>query len=135
MAHISDQAWGDSPAVVKNAMVAAAIAEVGRSVSDAAAMGGFDREDAHLTRTRLTLDSQAWDELSGRMIELLGHVDRIRAESAERAKKANHEGEREAALVMMLFDTFSAPDVLPPSTKKSGGKQSSSGKRSRAASR
>jgi DNA-binding transcriptional ArsR family regulator len=134
MAHITDQAWGESPAVIKNAMVAAALGEVGRSVTEAAAMGGFDSEDAHLTRTRLTLDREGWEELAGKMLELLGDVDRIQAESAKRLKAGNHEGERHADAVMMLFDTLAAPDVPPPAaTKKKGAVRTpAAGGRSRA---
>jgi DNA-binding transcriptional ArsR family regulator len=103
-AQISDQAWGQAPPIVKNAMVASALEEVGRSVSRGAAVGGFDRADAHLTRTQLVLDERGFAELAEALTKLLERADRIGEESEARLEKSNHEGERRSTLVMMLFD-------------------------------
>jgi DNA-binding transcriptional ArsR family regulator len=135
MAHITDSAWSRSPAVVKNAMVSSALEEVARSVSDGAATGGFDREEAHLTRTRLTLDERGWQQLSQELLKVLDKVDKIQAQSAQRLKKANHDGERDATLVMMLFEALSAPNAPPPAAKKSRRRVPAKRSRSRASSR
>jgi DNA-binding transcriptional ArsR family regulator len=113
MAHISDKAWGASPDVVKNAMVSSALDEVGRSVFEAAAAGGFDSEDAHLTRTRLELDDRGWEELAAEMLKWLDKLDLIREQSADRLRKHGDEGTRRASLVMMLFEHLGAPDHPP----------------------
>ncbi len=55
---------GREPAIVKNAMVRSALGEVARSANDAAAFGGFDAADAHLSRTRLKLDAKGWEQPS-----------------------------------------------------------------------
>jgi DNA-binding transcriptional ArsR family regulator len=114
MAQISDQAWGRAPTVVKNAMVASALEEVGRTVSEGAAVGGFDRPDAHLTRTRLVLDEQGFAELADALARVLDRADRIGEESEARLKQSGHEGERRSSLVMMLFEgamSFEGADV------------------------
>ncbi len=103
-ARVTDEAWASAPGVVKKAMVASALTEVGRSVGDAAAAGGFDREDAHLTRSPLVLDERGWGELAGGLEELLARAERIQEESQERLKRADRQSEISASLVMMLFE-------------------------------
>lgn len=113
MAQISDKAWGRAPTIVKNAMVASALEEVGRSVAEGAALGGFDRPDAHLSRTRLVLDERGWAELADAMIALVERADRIGEQSEKRLKRADHQGERRASLVMMLFEGTPSFDGPP----------------------
>jgi DNA-binding transcriptional ArsR family regulator len=108
-AEVNDSAWGATPAVVRDKLLAAALEEIGGSIGDAAATGGFGRSDTHLTRTRLVLDEQAWGELAELMMGVLRRADELQRDSAERLKKAEHEGELRANLVMMLFE--GAPSV------------------------
>ena len=115
---VTDEAWAGAPGVVKKAMVASALGEVGRSVGDAAAVGGFDRQDAHLTRTRLVLDEQGWKELAKALEEMLGQAERIRADSEKRLEQADHQGEMSAALVMMLFEQM--PSLIGSPTEAAG---------------
>jgi predicted ArsR family transcriptional regulator len=105
-AHIGNAVWGDTPGLVKETMVAAALDEVGRDVGDAAATGGFDKKDMHLSRSRLVLDQKAWDELSGLLEHALNRGYELEKEAAERLRKNGHEGERRAGVVMMLFDSL-----------------------------
>jgi DNA-binding transcriptional ArsR family regulator len=105
-AHIGNAVWGDTPGVVKETMVAAALDEIGRDVSDAAATGGFDHEDMHLSRSRLVLDQKAWDELGGLLKHALDRGYELEKEAAERLKKNDHEGERRAGVVMLLFESL-----------------------------
>jgi DNA-binding transcriptional ArsR family regulator len=103
-AEVSDQAWSVTPAIVKQAMITSALGEVGRSMTHAATLGGFDRSDAHLTRTQLSLDEQAWEELAGELTRLLERAERLQDESAERAKRSGGEADMEVSLVMMLCE-------------------------------
>lgn len=107
-ARVSDDAWGKTPGIVKDAMVAAALSEVGRSVTDAASLGGFDRPNAQLTRTLLTLDEPGWNQLADAMTKLLARAEQIQAESSERLRRSDHTGAAQTALVMMLFETMPA---------------------------
>jgi DNA-binding transcriptional ArsR family regulator len=102
---ISDRAWGQVPTIVKEAMVDGTLEQISRFVQQAAESDGFDRPDAHLIRHPMRLDSKGFKELSAAVAKLLDQADKIEAESAKRLAKANHEGELDAGLVMLLFET------------------------------
>lgn len=101
---VSDRAWGQVPGIVKTAMVDATLEQVGRYVEQSATMGGFERPEAHIIRQPMRLDQQGWEELSGAVAELLQRANEIERQSQERLRDAEHEGELEAGLVMMLFE-------------------------------
>ena len=103
---VTDETWSTTPPIVKQAMVGSTLAEIGRSVSGSAAAGGFERADAHLTRTRLKLDERGWKELGDAFMRLLERAERIQEQSSERLKRADHQGEMDATMVMMLFETL-----------------------------
>jgi DNA-binding transcriptional ArsR family regulator len=124
-AAISDQTWGAAPSIVKKAMVASALDEVGRSVGEAAAVGGFDRPDAHLSRNRVVLDDRGWEELADALMKLIERANRISEQSEQRLKRADHEGERRASLVMMLFETAPSFDGVPDKASRAGKLQRS----------
>jgi hypothetical protein len=105
-AHIDNAAWGQTPALVKESMVAAALQEVGREVSDAAATGGFEHDDVHLSLQKLVLDQDAWNELAGLLETALNRGYELEKEAAKRLKKAGHEGERKTGVAMLLFETL-----------------------------
>jgi DNA-binding transcriptional ArsR family regulator len=105
-AHIGNAVWGETPGLVKETMVAAALDEIGRDVGDAASTGGFECEDMHLSRSRLLLDQKAWDELSGLLEHAMDRGHELEKEAARRLKKSEHEGERRAGLVMMMFESL-----------------------------
>lgn len=113
VARVSDRAWAATPAIVKDAMVRSALGDVARSVNEAAAFGGFDRPDSHLTRSRLTLDEQGWDELGDALVELVARAEKIQDESERRLRQADHDGERHSTLVMMLFEVIPSVDGAP----------------------
>jgi DNA-binding transcriptional ArsR family regulator len=102
---ISDRAWGQVPNIVKEAMVDGTLDQISRFVHQAAESGGFDRPDAHLMRQPMRLDAQGWKKLSAAVLELLEQANEIEAESAERLAKVDHEGELNAGLVMLLFES------------------------------
>jgi DNA-binding transcriptional ArsR family regulator len=119
-ATVSDAAWGATPAIVKSEMVRSALGEVSRSVNEGAAIGGFDRADSHLTRTRLTLDEQGWKELGEALVKMIARAEKIEEASAKRLRRPNHGEERRSALVMMLFEGM--PSVGdPPSMPDAAG--------------
>ncbi len=109
---ITDAAWGEVPPIVKQAMVSATLENVARHVSAAAASGGFDFPDAHLTRSPTVVDEEGWRELAGELEALTGRIQKVAAESAARLARDDHRGELETSIVLMLFR--SAPDVAPP---------------------
>jgi DNA-binding transcriptional ArsR family regulator len=111
---IEDGAWRNTAGIVKDATVASWLDEVGGYVSDSAASGGFTQDDAHMSRSRLTLDDEAWSELGGMLQDVVKRAEELQKASAKRLRSKNHEGERRAGLVMMLFESMpSVPDTLP----------------------
>ena len=110
---VSDRVWAETPSIVKNAMVRSALGDVARSVNEAAALGGFNRADAHLMRSHLTLDERGWRELADALMELDARAQRIQDESEKRLRQTNHEGERQSTLVTMLFEGMPSIDAPP----------------------
>ena len=111
---ISDKAWGEVPEIVKQAMTGAAVEQILGHVHTNAAAGGFDRTDAHLSRSDVTLDERGWHEVAEELLKTLKRIDQIHASSSERLKKSNHDGHIRGTVVMALLETLSVPDVPPP---------------------
>jgi hypothetical protein len=88
--------------------VSAALAQAGATVGSAAAAGGFDRPDAHLTRTELRLDRQAWEELASELEAVLARAEELEREAAERLGEDRTPDETVAGLVVMLFEAARA---------------------------
>jgi DNA-binding transcriptional ArsR family regulator len=120
---ISDRAWGQVPTIVKEAMVDGTLDQISRFVQQAAESDGFERPEAHLIRQPMRLDAKGWKELSAAVGKLLDQANEIEADSAERLAKADHEGEMDAGLVMLLFES-SLVGTAPVTAK--GGERASS---------
>jgi DNA-binding transcriptional ArsR family regulator len=120
---ISDKAWGEAPEIVKQAMAGAAVEQILAHVHSNAATGGFDRSDAHLSRSDVTLDERGWTEVGQELLKTLKRIDEIHASSADRLKKSNHDGHVRGTVVMALLETLSAPDAPPKSAGGSRGKR------------
>lgn len=101
---ISDNAWAQVPLLVKEAIIGATLGQIGDYVNGAAAAGGFNRPDAHASRMPLVLDEQGMAELSRETTKLFERAQEIQRESHDRLLAADHEGELNAGLVMMLFE-------------------------------
>jgi DNA-binding transcriptional ArsR family regulator len=125
---ISDDAWAGTSATVKDAVVGAALGDLGKAVTSAAAAGGFSRPDAHLTRTQVTLDERGWKDLDNELNATLARVQRIADASAKRLAKAG-EGEQAATVAMMLFGSGGAAE---PAATSNGASKSKKRARARA---
>jgi DNA-binding transcriptional ArsR family regulator len=104
---ISDEAWRAAPAMAKQAAVGAALQNVQAYTTAAAAAGGFDRPEAHLTRNLLRLDAQGFAELAQALARLHDEAGRIEREAQARlGEEEDPHAERgfDAGLVMMLFE-------------------------------
>jgi DNA-binding transcriptional ArsR family regulator len=113
---ITNAAWGQLPAIVKHASIKAAVDQVGAYVAAAAAEGGFDPSDAHITRSPVVVDEQGWHALARELDHLHERIAKIEAASRKRLGRADHEGEQEATVVLMLF---SSPSEVPEETAPS----------------
>jgi len=81
-AHVKDKS--STPATVKDAVVGAALGDLGTAVTAAAAAGGFSRADSHLTRTQVKLDERAWKELDKELNASLKRVQKIADDAGKR---------------------------------------------------
>jgi hypothetical protein len=105
---ISDEAWGSVPAVVKEATIGATLDHVGSYVSSAAAGGGFDAPEATLTRSPVTVDEQGWRALAQELETMTQRIRAIEAESEKRLGQTDQDVQRDASVVLMLFEAPSA---------------------------
>jgi DNA-binding transcriptional ArsR family regulator len=102
---ISDAGWADAAPVAKQAYLSSFLQQVSAYTNAAAAAGGFDRPDAHFTRTVAKLDRKGWTQLAKACEQLLAKIDTIEAEVAKRTAKDPHvEDIVDAGLVIMLFE-------------------------------
>src|SRR4051812_18030759 len=129
---ISDDAWAGTSATVKDAVVGAALGDVGTAVTSAAAAGGFSRPDAHLTRTQVTVDERGWKDLDKELNATLARVQKITGDSAKRLAKPGDDSGQAATVVMMLFGTADEAEAAPAARNGSGKSSSKSKKRARA---
>ena len=105
-ARVPEVEWEKMPSIAKQAVIGAVLDETNQSVAEAAAAGGFDRSDTHVTRTKLVLDDKGFKELSDVLAKVLERAERIQEQSRKRLKSSDHAGERQAALALMLFETM-----------------------------
>jgi DNA-binding transcriptional ArsR family regulator len=122
----SDEAWGRLDTVGKQRMLSAMLGQIGDYVNAAAAAGGFDRADAHFSRTGLRLDEKGFQQLAVAMTKWLGEADRIQEAAAKRLAKRTHPDDEvvEAGLVMLGFEAVPLSD-LPRAAKARRSKASS----------
>jgi hypothetical protein len=108
---ISNEAWSKAPPVAKQALIGATLQQIHDYAAGSNAAGGFDRADAHITRTAMRLDRQGWERLAEVLLEALREVAEI--EEDVRARHAGGEADEleDVGLVMMLFEAlpFSGP--------------------------
>jgi DNA-binding transcriptional ArsR family regulator len=113
---VSDEAWAAAGPVAKQALLGAFLRQVGDTTTAAAAAGGFDRADAHFSRTVAKLDRKGWEQLAKACEQLLSKIDAIEAQVAERAARDPHAEELvDTGLVIMLFE---AARIAPPPRKR-----------------
>jgi DNA-binding transcriptional ArsR family regulator len=127
---ISDEGWGDAAPVAKQAFLSSFLQQVGAYTNAAAAAGGFDRADAHFTRTVAKLDAKGWAQLAKACEQLLAKIDKLEAESAKRIAKDPHaDGIVDAGLVIMLFEAarLAAPEPKRQRTRRPKAAAASSG--------
>lgn len=109
---VSDEAWAKAPAVAKQALMGATLEQMFTYVQRSAAAGGFDRAEAHATRTALKLDEKGWRDLTRAAGQFLERVSKLENAAEARRQKADHDdGFRDVGLAVLAFDAlpFSEP--------------------------
>jgi DNA-binding transcriptional ArsR family regulator len=107
-ATVSDRAWSQVPGVVRRSMTGVALEQALEQVTRAAADGGFDGDDATVSRHSLALDDEGMRELRDALAQLHLELDAIRTRSAERVD-AGDGAPRHAGVVTMLFEPAAEP--------------------------
>lgn len=108
----SDAAWSATSPVAKHVMIASILSQIGQYVTQSAAAGGFDRSDAHFTRTALKLDQEGWSEMAQATQHWLAQVRDIEQRTQQRTKRT---GEQvfDAGLVVLFFEAVPLLDAPP----------------------
>ena len=104
---ISDDDWAQLPAALRRSLSDSTLSQIARDLKGAAKTGGFDRENIHVSRMALTLDEQAWDELSEMLSDVLERASRLQEQSNKRRKRSDSAA-IPTALVLMQFEGGSA---------------------------
>jgi DNA-binding transcriptional ArsR family regulator len=125
---ITNQAWAALPSAVKQATLAAALDQVGAVVTAAAAEGGFDADDAHLSRSPVMVDDEGWHALASELEAMTERIRAIEIESEKRLRRRHkHNGaakaqrgpsgaeRRPATVLLMLFQSPGAAPARPSS--------------------
>lgn len=117
---ITDSAWSASSPMTKHVMIASILSQIGEYATQSAAAGGFDRADAHFTRTPLRLDEEGWGAVATATKRWLEQVAEI--EAATKARLATSDEEPfDAGLVILFFEArrlFDSPPDLPASSRR-----------------
>jgi DNA-binding transcriptional ArsR family regulator len=109
-----DDSWDALGPIAKQRLLGAMLRQIGEYANRSAAAGGFDRSDAHITRTALTLDERGWSQLAQATKKWLAEADRIEQGAKKRlAKDAQHPETLNIGLVMMLFEALPFSSPLP----------------------
>ncbi|MEA2308452.1 MAG: hypothetical protein QOG86_929 [Thermoleophilaceae bacterium] len=109
---ITDDTWGRTPEIVKKNIVSGWVQQLGAHVNAGAEEGGFEREEAHMTRSAYTLDDKGWKAISRELLRALEKVEKLGAEASERVKKDPESGFR-ATTVIMHFEGPATDAGLP----------------------
>jgi DNA-binding transcriptional ArsR family regulator len=117
---ITSDAWAQAPSIVKQATVRASLTQVAGLVNRAARAGGFERQNSHLSRSPMVVDSEGWDQLAAKFDKLLKDCEAIAAASAKRLASTDHSDGISAAAVLMLFETTPAAGAAKPSQRARG---------------
>jgi DNA-binding transcriptional ArsR family regulator len=128
---ITDDAWAGTPATVKDAVVGAALGDVGTAVTAAAAAGGFSRNDSHLTRTQLKLDDRGFKEIDKELNATLKRIEKIADDAGKRIVKGGDDAAQAATVVMMAFGAADEAEAAA-SAKSNGSTKSKKRARTRA---
>jgi DNA-binding transcriptional ArsR family regulator len=114
---ITDEAWQEISLVTRQRLLSSMLQQIGEYATGSAAIGGFDRPDAHITRTALKLDEKGWTDLAAASKKWLREVSKIEDAAGKRLSKGGEDVEPlDVGLVILLFEAL--PFVKRPPTDK-----------------
>jgi predicted ArsR family transcriptional regulator len=107
----SDDAWEGLAPVAKQRLLTAMLRQIGEYVNGSAAVGGFDRTDANVSRLALKLDERGWKQMARATKKWLSEVDRIQGQADQRNSEGGAADDVfEVGLVLLLFEGVALSD-------------------------
>lgn len=103
-ATVTDEAWADTPDIVKEALVVPAARRAAESMVRAASGGGFNRTTSHFMDQTRKLDQRGWDEVAKLLNKTYDEFDRVEQESIKRIESDGSEPIT-AGIVVTLFES------------------------------
>lgn len=99
----SGRAWSNADPKTRDLMIASALSQVGEYAAKSAAAGGFEHEEASVSRHAVAVDAEGFGELAEARRRWQEEIARIEREAAERL---NQNGERpiDAGVVVLMFE-------------------------------
>jgi DNA-binding transcriptional ArsR family regulator len=120
----TDAAWEQLDDLSKQRMISAILQQINDYAARSAAAGGFDRADAHFTRTALKLDARGWSELARATKRWLEQTARIERDASRRLRSDPHSA-IDVGLVILLFEALAFSADAEPSRDAEGTSSSS----------
>ena len=117
---VSEEAWREAPPVAKQAAVDAALQQIYDYGRASNAAGGFDRADAHITRTALRLDREGWERIAESLLETLRVVAEVEEDTREREAAGEELELEDVGLVLMLFEAMPFSRARPDGQAEPG---------------
>jgi len=119
--NVTVEGWAQAPPIAKQAAVGSALQTIDEYTRKSAAEGGFDRAEAHLSRTSLKLDAKGWEQLNKAALKFVEQVEKIDAASRERTARRPHEDEPgDAQVVLLAFEAERLSGKEPARKRKRG---------------
>lgn len=116
----SDEDWQELPVSTRRSVYDAILRQAWKDVGFAAANGGFDRSDTHVSRTPLMLDADGHDAVVALLAAVVEKAMEIQAQSAGRMVGAEAQGML-TEMVVIHFEppsTGAADDPRPATRRK-----------------
>jgi DNA-binding transcriptional ArsR family regulator len=114
---LDDRQWAQLPVPARRKLFGQALRDLWSDAFMAAEGTGFDDERAHVSRSHLELDEEAWSELVDLLASVLDRGFELQAETA--ARRTNHPSDappdRRVAMGLLLFERgVPSPNSTPP---------------------
>jgi DNA-binding transcriptional ArsR family regulator len=107
---VTDEAWGQTPSIVKEVLVGNAVEVMFKEMSEAASQGGFDRADMHQSAQRMKLDERGWKEVAALLKSTLDTMMALEKEAGERLEQDPGTKPVQATAMMTLFEAPPKPE-------------------------
>jgi DNA-binding transcriptional ArsR family regulator len=99
----SSRAWSNADPKTRDMMIAAALSQVGEYATKSAAAGGFEHEEASVSRHAVAVDAEGFGELAEATRRWQEEIAKIEREAAARLSESD-ERPIDAGVVVLMFE-------------------------------